>query len=127
MTSGLPGINIKYHLSINYLRNLTKIKTTAARPRKMQKLDPVFRLTYNYKRKYMLEANGRIDGSEKFPKAKRYGFFPSVSAAWRISSEPFMEPVEHIVNNLKIRTSWGKAGTDNIGRFRYMSAYGTRR
>lgn len=89
------------------------------------KLGSVFRLTYNYKEKYMVEANGRIDGSEKFPKAKRYGFFPSVSGAWRISSEPFMKPVENVLNNLKLRASWGKAGTDNIGRFQYMSAYGT--
>lgn len=89
------------------------------------KIGSVFRLTYNYKEKYMVEANGRIDGSEKFPKSKRYGFFPSVSAAWRISSEPFMKPLESVLNNLKLRASWGKAGTDEIGRFQYMSAYGT--
>jgi len=88
------------------------------------KIGSVFRLTYNYKEKYMVEANGRIDGSEKFPKNKRYGFFPSVSLGWRISSESFMEPVENVINNLKLRASWGKAGTDNIGRFSYMSAYG---
>ena len=73
----------------------------------------------------MLEANGRLDGSEKFPKSKRYGFFPSVSAAWRISAEPFMEPFSGVLSNLKLRTSWGRAGTDNIGQFQYMSAYGT--
>ena len=79
------------------------------------KVGSVFRLTYNYKEKYMLEANGRLDGSEKFPKSKRYGFFPSVSAAWRISAEPFMEPFSGVLSNLKLRTSWGRAGTDNIG------------
>ena len=89
------------------------------------KVGSVFRLTYNYKEKYMLEANGRLDGSEKFPKSKRYGFFPSVSAAWRISAEPFMEPFSGVLSNLKLRTSWGRAGTDNIGQFQYMSAYGT--
>ncbi|WP_455640963.1 TonB-dependent receptor [Parabacteroides sp.] len=102
-----------------------KDKDNSGKAEEEAKVGSVFRLTYNYKEKYMLEANGRIDGSEKFPKSKRYGFFPSVSAAWRISSEPFMEPLQNIINNLKIRTSWGKAGTDNIGRFRYMSAYGT--
>ncbi|WP_152911440.1 TonB-dependent receptor domain-containing protein, partial [Bacteroides fragilis] len=53
------------------------------------------------------------------------GFFPSVSAAWRISAEPFMEPFSGVLSNLKLRTSWGRAGTDNIGQFQYMSAYGT--
>ena len=75
--------------------------------------------------KYLLEVNGRYDGSSKFPKSKRYGFFPSVSAAWRISAEPFMEPFSGVLSNLKLRTSWGRAGTDNIGQFQYMSAYGT--
>lgn len=89
------------------------------------KVGSVFRLTYNYKEKYMLEANGRIDGSEKFPTNKRYGFFPSISGAWRISAEPFMQPYQDVISNLKLRASWGKAGTDNIGRFQYMSAYGT--
>lgn len=101
-----------------------KDKNNSGEATESGKLGTVFRLTYNYKEKYMLEANGRIDGSEKFPKNKRYGFFPSLSLGWRVSSESFMQPIEHIVNNLKLRASWGKAGTDNIGRFRYMSAYG---
>ncbi|NKI25268.1 TonB-dependent receptor [Arenibacter sp. 6A1] len=88
------------------------------------KIGTVFRLTYNYKEKYMVETNGRIDGSEKFPKNRRYGFFPSVSVAWRVSSEPFMQSINHVLNNLKLRSSWGLAGADNIGRFSYMSAYG---
>lgn len=87
------------------------------------KVGSVFRLTYNYKEKYMLEANGRLDGSEKFPKNKRYGFFPSVSVAWRVSEEAWMARFSNVMNNLKLRMSWGKAGTDNIGRFQYMSAY----
>lgn len=87
------------------------------------KLGSVFRLTYNYMEKYMVEANGRLDGSEKFPKSKRFGFFPSFSVAWRISEEPWMKPFSDFLHNLKLRASWGKAGTDNIGRFQYMSAY----
>ena len=84
-----------------------------------------FRVNYNYMDKYLLEVNGRYDGSSKFPKDSRFGFFPSVSAAWRISAEPFMEPFSGVLSNLKLRTSWGRAGTDNIGQFQYMSAYGT--
>ena len=87
------------------------------------KLGSVFRLTYNYMEKYMLEANGRIDGSERFPKDKRFGFFPSFSVAWRVSEEPWMKKYSGFLNNLKLRASWGKAGTDNIGLFQYMSAY----
>ena len=88
------------------------------------KLGTVLRFTYNYKEKYMVELNGRLDGSEKFPKSKRFGFFPSASVAWRISTEPFMERFQNFVDNLKLRASWGKAGTDNIARFQYQSAYG---
>lgn len=102
-----------------------KDKNNTGKASENGKIGSVFRLTYNYKEKYMLEANGRIDGSEKFPKSKRYGFFPSVSAAWRISSENFMRPLDNVLSNLKLRASWGKAGTDDIGRFQYMSAYGT--
>lgn len=87
------------------------------------KLGSVFRFTYNYKEKYMIEANGRIDGSEKFPKKDRFGFFPSVSFAWRLSEEPWMKRFSETISNLKLRTSWGLAGTDEIERFQYMSAY----
>lgn len=87
------------------------------------KIGSVLRFTYNYKEKYMMELNGRLDGSEKFPSSKRWGFFPSVSFAWRLSEEHFMNSVSFI-DNLKLRSSWGKAGTDNIARFQYMSAYG---
>lgn len=101
-----------------------KDKNNGGKASENGKIGTVFRLTYNYKEKYMLEANGRIDGSEKFPKSRRFGFFPSISAAWRLSAEPFMEPFTDVINNLKLRTSWGKAGTDEIDRFQYMSAYG---
>lgn len=87
-----------------------------------------FRLNYNYKQRYLLELNGRYDGSSKFPKGDRYAFFPSVSAAWRISEESFWEPVKGWWNDMKIRGSYGSLGnqvTGDLGDFPYLASYGT--
>jgi TonB-linked SusC/RagA family outer membrane protein len=70
------------------------------------------RFNYNYKEKYFLEVNGRYDGSSKFPKNDRYGFFPSFSAGWAISKESFMENVDWI-SDLKLRASLGEIGNQN--------------
>jgi TonB-linked SusC/RagA family outer membrane protein len=88
--------------------------------------DWVFRATYNYASKYLFEANGAYNGSEKFGPDYRFDFFPSLSAGWVISNEPFMKNVE-FVNHLKLRGSWGKIGSDRVsGRFLYRNewAYG---
>jgi len=69
-----------------------------------------FRVNYDYLGKYLLEVNGRYDGTSRFGEGKRYGFFPSVSAGWRISEENFFEPLRGAVNNLKIRASYGTLG-----------------
>ncbi len=73
------------------------------------------RLNYNYKEKYLLEANFRYDGSSRFSAGNRWGFFPSASLGWRISQEDFLigNPV---INNLKARLSWGQLGNQNINR-----------
>ncbi len=73
------------------------------------------RINYNYDGRYLLELNGRYDGSSKFPKKKRYAFFPSFSAGWRISGEKFWEPVIEYVNELKFRGSYGKLGNQSVG------------
>lgn len=70
------------------------------------------RLKYNYKEKYFLELNGRYDGSSKFPKKDRYGFFPSFSTGWAISKESFMDNVDW-VSDLKLRASYGEIGNQN--------------
>src|SRR5690606_23915886 len=57
-----------------------------------------YRLNYNYKGKYLLETNGRYDGSSRFPAEQRFGFFPSASVGWRISEEEFFSPIKHIVS-----------------------------
>jgi TonB-linked SusC/RagA family outer membrane protein len=68
------------------------------------------RLNYDFDGKYLLEINGRYDGTSRFPEGKRFGFFPSVSAGWRVSNEHFFEPVKSVVSDLKIRGSYGSLG-----------------
>lgn len=68
------------------------------------------RLNYNYDEKYLLELNGRYDGSSRFAQDNRWGFFPSVSAGWNIAREEFMADATHIVSLLKLRGSYGQLG-----------------
>ena len=74
------------------------------------------RATYSYMGKYMLTATGRIDGSSKFGSNSKYGFFPSVGVAWRISQEGFLADSETI-SNLKLRLSFGQTGNQEVGNF----------
>ncbi|HEX5023966.1 MAG TPA: SusC/RagA family TonB-linked outer membrane protein, partial [Agriterribacter sp.] len=69
-----------------------------------------YRLNYIFKDKYLLETNGRYDGTSRFPKDSRYGFFPSVSVGWRISEEGFMNGTRGWLDNLKLRASYGTLG-----------------
>lgn len=79
------------------------------------------RLTYAYDNRYLLEANLRYDGSSRFSRDSRWGLFPSVSAGWRISQEPFMQ--NSGIDNLKLRASWGKLGNNSIGNYDYIATY----
>jgi len=69
-----------------------------------------FRLNYIFNNKYLLEVNGRYDGTSRFPRGNRYIFAPSVSAGWRISDEKFFAPLTKYVNQLKFRGSYGTLG-----------------
>ena len=82
------------------------------------------RLNYDYAGRYLLEFVGRYDGSYIFPEAKRYGFFPAVSAGWRISEEPFMRDRMAFLDDLKLRASWGRTGNDRIDEWQYLATYG---
>jgi TonB-linked SusC/RagA family outer membrane protein len=75
------------------------------------------RLNYDYKQKYLIELNGRYDGSSRFASGRKYAFFPSASAGWRISQEDFMQPLRNVVDELKFRVSWGRLGNQNIGTY----------
>ena len=81
------------------------------------------RVDYNYAEKYLFQFNWRYDGSENFPKGKRFGFFPGVSLGWRVSEEGFWKEHVSFVNSLKLRASWGKMGNDKVAAFQYMTAY----
>lgn len=79
-------------------------------------------------REYLVELSGRYDGSWKFPKDNRWGFFPSISAGWRISEEKFYKNsvLSNWMNNVKIRASYGEMGDDNVGGygdFDYLGGY----
>lgn len=89
-------------------------------------LSYLFRVNYSYDNRYLLEVNGRYDGTSRFRKGQRWGFFPSVSAGWRISEEKFFEPAKSVVNNLKLRASYGELGNQAIsGYYPYASSIGS--
>ncbi|WP_084165669.1 SusC/RagA family TonB-linked outer membrane protein [Dyadobacter crusticola] len=86
------------------------------------------RAGYNYKEKYLAEFLWRVDGSYVFPKEGRFGFFPGVSAGWRISEEDFWKNNVRFMNNVKIRGSWGQMGaepyligTETLAEYQYLS------
>jgi TonB-dependent starch-binding outer membrane protein SusC len=82
------------------------------------------RVNYDLSRKYMFEFVWRYDGSYKFPQNKRFGFFPGISAGWRISEEDFWKNSLSFFNDFKIRGSWGQTGNDRIDEYQYLSTYG---
>lgn len=83
------------------------------------------RLNYNYDNRYLLQATLRYDGSSKFAKDNRWGTFPSVALGWRISEEAFF-PKDIVINNLKLRASWGRLGNENaLGYYDFQSLIST--
>jgi TonB-linked SusC/RagA family outer membrane protein len=100
-------------------------QTNAGFTRRLAMLSGFGRLNYDYAGKYLFEANFRADASSRFAPENRWGYFPSFSAAWRVSEESFMESYRHIVNNLKIRASWGLLGdqASNGDYYPYLNTY----
>jgi TonB-linked SusC/RagA family outer membrane protein len=81
------------------------------------------RVAYDYAEKYLLDLQMRVDGSSNFPKGDRFGFFPSVSAGYRISKEDWFANNVSFFDDLKIRASWGQLGNDNTGQFQFYDNY----
>ena len=79
------------------------------------------RLSYNFDDRYLVDVNMREDGSPNFPKGKQYGFFPSLSGAWRISNESFFH--SRLIDELKVRGSWGQTGNDAVSPYQYIQTY----
>ena len=78
------------------------------------------RANYSFLDKYLFEFNFRYDGSSRFAKENRWGFFPSVSAGWRVNEEAFLKDVDAL-NNLKLRASWGQLGNQSISLYSYLN------
>ena len=77
------------------------------------------RVNYDWKGRYLLEISGRYDGSSRFPKGHRWGFFPSASAGWRLSEEPFWAPIKPIISSAKLRASYGTLGNQQVSNYYY--------
>ena len=83
-----------------------------------------FRLFYAYNDKYIVQVNGRYDGSSRFPKDDRFAFFPTFSLAWRLSQEKFWDPLRDVVSDFKIRGSYGALGNQVVSSYYpYIQTY----
>ena len=80
------------------------------------------RLNYSFRNKYLIETTLRADASAKFSSEKRWGYFPSVSLGWRMSEEAFLKG-NNIIDDLKLRASYGSSGNDGVGNFQYLTGY----
>lgn len=128
--------NLNYQLQLNWNREfgvhnvgLTGVwarqETAVGSMIPMYREDWVFRATYNFADRYFVEYNGAYNGSEKFKKGKRFGFFNSGAIGWRVSQEKFWEGLRDWWEELKIRASYGEIGDDSGGRYLYMDEWGT--
>lgn len=125
-----------YQGRVNYARTFNKVHNVTAMGlfsrRKSQGTSDfphyeenwVGRATYDYDTRYLFEASVSHTGSEKFAPGLRFGTFPSFAGGWNVSNERFFEPAKDIINNLKLRYSWGQVGNDGgIARWLYRSEY----
>ncbi|HLP05827.1 MAG TPA: TonB-dependent receptor [Paludibacter sp.] len=126
----------KYNLLIDdyeyaWLSNAKNIPTVetdvVGKPDNTQRLLSYFgRVNYNYDEKYLLTAIFRTDGSTRFSKINRWGYFPSFSAGWVVTNEEFMKPATNWIDFLKIRASWGQNGNQNFEDYKWMSTLTTK-
>lgn len=81
------------------------------------------RINYIFDDKYLFTATGRYDGSSKFGEGNKWGFFPSIAGAWRISNESFMSNTTNTISFMKLRASWGETGNQNIGMYQSLAKF----
>ena len=81
-----------------------------------------YRLNYTFDDKYIVEVNGRYDGTSRFPSSDRFGFFPSVSGAWVFSKENFMDSTKSWLDHAKLRFSYGSLGNQNVSYYSYIAS-----
>lgn len=136
VSDGNTRRNLNYQLQLNWNREFgvhnvgltgvwTRQETAVGSMIPMYREDWVFRATYNFADRYFVEYNGAYNGSEKFKKGKRFGFFNSGAIGWRVSQEKFWEGLRDWWEELKIRASYGEIGDDSGGRYLYMDEWGT--
>jgi len=116
-----PDLNIP--VSETEIQNSSYI---SLQTRNEERLQSAFgRVGYSFDERYLLEFNFRYDGSSKFAEGNRWGFFPSISAAWHISDESFMESYYNNIGDLKLRASYGSLGNQSIPNYQYQTSYFT--
>lgn len=126
--------NLNYQLQLNYYREFgahdvgltgvwTRQEVATGSMIPIHREDWVFRATYSFADRYFLEYNGAYNGSEKFGKGYRFGFFNSGAIGWRVSEEKFWEPLRTWWDTLKFRASYGEIGDDTGDRFLYMDQW----
>jgi len=116
---GFPSDYYKY-----YNLGIAKTQYTSSERNKWTLLSYIGRINYVFNDKYLLTATGRYDGSSKFGKNNKYGFFPSVAGAWRMYEEDFIKNL-NIFSNLKLRAGYGSVGNERIGLYKSMSTITT--
>ncbi|MCG8582620.1 MAG: TonB-dependent receptor [Bacteroidales bacterium] len=122
VTEKLDVTNTEYDIEQNAVHNIgsgtAPLIPTSARE-EWALYSYLGRVNYNFNNRYLMTASFRADGSSRFGANNRYGYFPSFSAAWRVSEEPFMKSIPAI-SNLKLRAGWGQTGNQGIGLFSYL-------
>lgn len=124
--SSLGATRRNYNLlidEINMGSSSTADMSTSGISSEARQVGLLYRLTYNYKNTYLIEASGRYDGHYYFAPSDRYGFFPAFSAGWRLSEERFLKDKISWLNNLKLRGSYGEVGALAGSPFQYLSTY----
>jgi TonB-linked SusC/RagA family outer membrane protein len=97
--------------------------TTSGGYNKWRVAGSFFRVNYNYMQRYLLEVNGRYDGSSRFPSNQQWAFFPSFSAAWRLTEEAFWEVDPNAISNIKFRISYGSLGNGSISPYTFTENF----
>ena len=106
-----------YYDALNFA---TRMQNVAGYSAGWSALSFLGRINYSYKNKYLFQSNFRADGSSRFSKANRWGFFPSASLGWKLNAEPFLEDVQAI-SLMKLRAGWGQLGNNRIGNYAYQT------
>lgn len=122
---------LKYDFPVDQINTLNQAitilnpQTDASTTRSSESLIGSFgRVMYNYSGKYYFTGSIRRDASSKFGKDQKWGTFPSISLAWRVSDESFFNPLKQYINDWKIRGGWGKTGNSGIGNYNAISTLG---